>query len=1118
MTASAVKRNPGTSADLLFAELVEELTAKFQAGEPVDVEAFLAQHPEQAERLRPLLPALQMLGALSEAGASFPPGDPDQAASAGTLGDFRIVRELGRGGMGVVYEAEQVSLGRRVALKVLPLAATMDPRRLQRFHNEARAAACLHHTNIVPVFAVGCERGVHFYAMQLIEGVTLASVIHDLRQLDQKESAAEGPEGAEKAPTPAIAGITTAQAGRDAAYYRKVAELGVQAAEALDYAHQVGVVHRDVKPGNLMVDERGALWVTDFGLAQIQQGEGSLTLTGDLVGTLRYMSPEQALANREVIDHRTDVYSLGATLYELLTLRPAFEGQDRQELLRQIAFEEPTAPRKLERGIPAELETIVLKALEKNPAQRYASAQELADDLERFLRNEPIRARRPSLGQRLRKWGRRHRAAVTAGAVCLLVSLGVLAGSVGWVLGEQYARQRQAEARVLEALAEAAPGLRQGNPHDSALIVAVQQARAQVNAGQVGPQLRGRVEQLRRDWEMLGWLETARLQGAGSKMGMVDYADADKFYTEAFKRYNLEVTTLDAQEAAERIQRSAIDTHLVAALDDWAFVRDKLQRGAGAALSAVADLADADFWRQRARRARSRCDQAALEKLVDEKGVLQQPPTNLVLLARALWDTRSEAVAERLLRRVQAEHPADFWVHFELAFGLSQRKAPDRAEVVRCYEAALALHRQGRHKAAEAACREAIRLKPDLALAHCHLGNALRDQGRHKEAEAAYRLAIWLNPDFAVAHSNLGTALNSQGRHKEAEAAHRVAIRLQPDSPWWHYHLGVALDGQGRHKEAEAAYRVAIRLNPDPDFPEADIAYLSLGNALKGQDRYKEAAFRQAIRLKADYPEGHVNFGIALSRQGRHKEAETAFRQAIRLKPDFPPAHCNLGQVLLAQGRFAEALEAIRKGHALGSKLPGWPYPSAGWVRDAERLADLDARLPQFLKGEAQPAGDQERLALAQICQQHKQLFAASARWYAEVFAAQPELADALPTRLRYNAACAAALAGCGQGKDAAGLDDKERARLRRQALDWLRADLTAWGKRLPGANPTTRADIATTLAHWQEDTDFAGVRGEPALAKLPETEREPWRKLWADVAATLAATRRETSEKTRTK
>jgi WD40 repeat protein len=232
-----------------------------------------------------------------------------------------------------------------------------------------------------------------------------------------------------------VAALTTEGPAQSPAYFRTVAQLGIQAAEALEHAHQLGVVHRDVKPGNLLLDGRGNLWVTDFGLARLPNDPG-LTLTGDLIGTLRYMSPEQALAQRVVIDHRTDVYSLGATLYELLTMRPVFEGRDRQELLRQIAFEEPKSPRRWNKAIPVELETIIPKALEKNPAERYATAQELADDLKRFLDDHPIRARRPTVVQRLRKWGRRHRALVmwvilglTIAVLGLIVSTALIAAA-----------------------------------------------------------------------------------------------------------------------------------------------------------------------------------------------------------------------------------------------------------------------------------------------------------------------------------------------------------------------------------------------------------------------------------------------------------------------------------------------------------------------------------------------------------------------------------------------------------------------------------------------------------------------------------------------------------------
>jgi serine/threonine protein kinase len=227
---------------------------------------------------------------------------------------------------------------------------------------------------------------------------------------------------------PVAAGIATERSWQSASYVRGVARLGIQAAEALEHAHQLGVVHRDIKPANLLLDGRQNLWITDFGLAQLR-GDSRLTMSGDLLGTLRYMSPEQALARRVVVDHRTDVYSLGVTLYELLTLEPAFGGEDRQEILRRIAFEEPKPPRRWNKSIPPELETIVLKAMEKNPADRYATAQELAEDLERFLRDEPIKARRPNPVQRARKWARRHPSIMASALVALVLAVVALSVS-----------------------------------------------------------------------------------------------------------------------------------------------------------------------------------------------------------------------------------------------------------------------------------------------------------------------------------------------------------------------------------------------------------------------------------------------------------------------------------------------------------------------------------------------------------------------------------------------------------------------------------------------------------------------------------------------------------------
>ncbi|HEX7380147.1 MAG TPA: serine/threonine-protein kinase [Pirellulales bacterium] len=486
---------------------LEDYAAAVEAGHSLDRNEFLARFPEIAPALAECLDGLDFVAAaapeLAHPAAGQRPGLNRAAAfwPADVLGDYRVIREIGRGGMGVVYEVLQVSLDRRVALKVLPLAAALDGKQLQRFKNEAHAAAQLHHQNIVPVYGVGCERGVHYYAMQFIDGQTLASLIGELRSLlglDGKDPrlsadlatasltaalvsgcwapAAKGDgggpsrvsspsdvakpvDGAETSPgqTVAITGNST----KSPVFFRTAANLMIQAANALEHAHGQGIIHRDVKPANMLADCRGNLWIADFGLARCQNQAG-LTMTGDLMGTLRYMSPEQALARRAPLDHRTDIYSLGASLYELLTLEPIFDGSDRQELLRQIANEDPRRPRSLNSAIPVELETIVLKTLEKNPSDRYATAQLLADDLQRYLKDEPIHARPPTLADKTKKWMRRHGAVVrTALAMLfvLIVAVAIVATGAVWRLererkatSDQLQLTQQAEAEATRRL------------------------------------------------------------------------------------------------------------------------------------------------------------------------------------------------------------------------------------------------------------------------------------------------------------------------------------------------------------------------------------------------------------------------------------------------------------------------------------------------------------------------------------------------------------------------------------------------------------------------------------------------------------------------------------------
>jgi tRNA A-37 threonylcarbamoyl transferase component Bud32 len=387
----------GDSAAALLV-VVDAYLADLQAGKNPDRAAVLAAHPELAPRLESCLAALDFIHRTEQR------TDP---AVPQVLGDFRIVREIGRGAMGVVYEAEQVSLKRRVALKVLRFGAAPDEEAMARFRREAETVAALHHTNVVPLFTVGCEQGVHFFAMQLIAGRSLAAALDEAnaqgRTLDAKT----------------------------------VAGWGVQAAEALAHAHARGVVHRDVKPSNLLLDGEGTVWLTDFGLAR-RRDEATLTTAGALLGTPRYTSPEQAAAARQTpVDQRSDVYSLGATLYELATGRPVFEAPTAGLLFEQIAQAEPAPPRRHRPELPRDLETVLLKCLAKEPGQRYPTARELADDLRRVVNGDPVKARRPGLLLRLRRWAARRRpqaklvAGVTAVAVLATLAL-VVAGQAWW--------------------------------------------------------------------------------------------------------------------------------------------------------------------------------------------------------------------------------------------------------------------------------------------------------------------------------------------------------------------------------------------------------------------------------------------------------------------------------------------------------------------------------------------------------------------------------------------------------------------------------------------------------------------------------------------------------------
>jgi serine/threonine protein kinase/WD40 repeat protein len=490
----------------LVLELAEEFLDRYRKGQRPPLREYIERHPELAGEIREVFPAMAMMENIALADESL---EGDATGDLPTrrpplleqLGDYRIVREVGRGGMGVVYEAEQVSLGRHVALKVLPPQMLKDAKTRRRFEREARAAAKLHHTNIVPVFGVGEQGETPYYVMQFIQGQGLDAVLEELKRLRagadgapaaaeistvgrdataadvarslltgrfeaQAETAAEGPEavptGSDSGHASSLSSSSLTLPGDQArgkarrrSYWQGVAGIGVQVADALAYAHAQGIVHRDIKPSNLLLDNRGIVWVTDFGLAKTDDQQ-NLTHTGDILGTLRYMPPE-AFGGK--VDSRGDVYALGLTLYEMLAFRPAFDEKERGRLVKQVTGEAPPPLRRLNSEVPRDLETIVQKAIEREPSHRYASASELADDLRRFVDDLPIRARRASVAERLARWGRRNPAlAALSGAVALL-ALVVICGlwygkeSARRALKVQTALRSEADERARQAAA-----------------------------------------------------------------------------------------------------------------------------------------------------------------------------------------------------------------------------------------------------------------------------------------------------------------------------------------------------------------------------------------------------------------------------------------------------------------------------------------------------------------------------------------------------------------------------------------------------------------------------------------------------------------------------------------
>ena len=909
-------------------EVLDRYLASLEKGMPLTPESLVEAHPDLAQ---PLNTYLRCLAELHDVAVGFTPAaaiddtskNADDACEK-RLGDFVLLREIGHGGMGVVYEAEQVSLGRRVALKVLPFAAVLDSRQIARFKNEAQAAAQLNHPHIVPVYAVGSERGVHYYAMQLIDGRPLDQLIEELRTTASDMVTYSKPAKSVDRHDATTSALVSNRASRQT-YYQTVARLGVQAAEALYAAHSDGILHRDIKPSNLLVDAEGKLWVTDFGLARCQS-DLALTRTGDVVGTRHYMSPEQAFGQGALVDQRSDVYSLGVTLYEMLSLRSPFGDDVSVGRYDDTYQREPIRLKHWEPELSRDLETVVLKAMACSREDRYLTAQELADDLTRVLEGKPTLARPLGAADRIGRWARRHRRLVVAAGI--IVAIATVALSIGNILiSREKTRSEQNFQRAERHFRE-----------------------AQEVVDRFGSRLAERLKDVpgadgvRREVleETLRYYEN-----------FVEEAGSDPALRTELALTHSKIGTLAEQigsvESAITAQTNALRLfeQLIAEQPDSV----DLRRHAGICQNNLA------LALQRASRT-EHAREAFLKTIEWQKQLVASaadpPPyqqdlaltyNNLGLL---LGETGKQAEAERAFQdaikiqeRLVQELPEDADRLRALAASLNNLAAIQNETTA---TEALALYQRASTYQARAALArpDEVQHKCDLALTFNNLAAAQSRVGQYETAAASFARAIEIQEplvrvaplqrtyrrDLAVSYNNLGMMQSKLGKPTEAEQSFEKALQLQEvlvsQNPQEidlasslggiYNNLGIVEEELDRPKEAAESYRKAIE--------------------------YQRTAFARARsidRYRNFLSKHYYNYGRTLRHLGRGDEAAQVALKRRDLWPNDPERLFAIAeelalasQILAKQALTADvaeqytyqAIELLQRAKSLGMRMP----------------------------------------------------------------------------------------------------------------------------------------------------------------------------------------------------
>lgn len=1032
-----------------------------EAGQTVPVEELCKDCPDLIDEARRHLAKLKDFSPLAtptdQSSTFVPLGETRKSAPA--IPGYEILGVLGEGGMGIVFQARQLALNRLVALKVIT-AKHASSEDVARFQREVEITARLEHPGVVPVYSLTEDSdGLPSYAMRLIEGESLQVAINRFHAADQ----------------------APCETGQRRLALRQLLGYFLDVCNTIAYAHSRGIIHRDVKPANVMLGKYGEVVVVDWGLgkavgrgpAEQSQEGGTMrlkvapqgpetTVPGETIGTPAFMSPEQAQGLE--VKQGSDIFSLGATLYYLLTNRAPFTGKNSHEIVRNVQASRFPLPREIQKDVSRPLEAICLRAMARQPQDRYESVRALADDVEKWLADEPISAYREPWSQKVLRWGRQRRTLVTSMLVSVFFALiGLAAGIFLWQQAEQQKLTAEHDRRQALTLAE-----EQARAHLDKLKTTTEAneklVRAQLNAG---------------DFEgaerfLIAAIDVVKNEPAMTKAKARLEAQRDRVHriVEFYKHsHDAERTVVEANPHPDQKKTLASLTR---------------------AMNAMRVHDHPNWW----------------ENLPDE----DLSPAQRGQLKRDVY-------RDMILFACMQGYP-----------GLLKPRTDEARQGYRdCLQTIAMLNRcQPSHSASllEAYCNYGLG----------EYGKLLRPLAIREPTNAADfyyvgMLHIWITtaPDdsisrvFQAVDVLLPTGLDFRTPQTTAERYLMTAVTMEPTQYWSNYWLGTAYLVGGKHQAGEAVFNVCVALRPEYKVGHgmrATAIHLQRNQAMDPVEKKRLAdrgltGLTEAIRA---YPQESWTYGLrgrAYNLLQDHEKALLDLDRALALEPDEPWILLEKYNASFQRGRFAESRQVAQRFLDLLPPNHGARASAQRHLQTCDRCLALENKLHEIVAGSEAPKSAVERLELAEISRQFKRYHATAVKLYAGLFESNPNLADDLSRRHRYRAASSALQASLGKSEEPTPLQAAEHDKLRAQALAWFRADLEKIRVCLEGGETLNLNLAIDILPHWQTDSDLERFRETSAMAALSTEDRKAWQELWKTASQLLEKTRAHISETT---